>query len=342
MIYCNYDKNLTPSSSERLPAVEKLQASAVAVVLDQSVLMIRYILSTLLPSKPAQLFIQTGLKWDRDNCSGMAAALSYHALFSLFPMLLVILSSIGFLMGPNTEAFQSIREVVQRFLPPEAHDLVKGTIIALNKSSVGAGIVGFGLLIFSASTVFAVLNQSVNRIWRSTSSTPRSESIRRTVLSFLINKLSSFLLVLGTALLLLTSLISSLVIKTILELVATFQKTFSFIQIDELLLTRALHVGSSFLVLMLAASVLLKILPSVYVGWQDVWLSALFTALLLVGLQQLVSSSVITIGSHFLSYGVIGSVMILLTWIYLTCSIFLIACEFSYVYAHLFGSRRDR
>jgi uncharacterized BrkB/YihY/UPF0761 family membrane protein len=66
------------------------------------------------------------------------------------------------------------------------------------------------------------------------------------------------------------------------------------------------------------------------------------TALLLVGLQQLVSNSIITIGSHFLSYGAIGSVMILLLWIYLTCQIFFIGCEFSYVYAHLFGSRRHR
>jgi membrane protein len=81
-------------------------------------------------------------------------------------------------------------------------------------------------------------------------------------------------------------------------------------------------------------------LPSIHVAWGDVWISALFVALLLVGLQQLVSNSVISIGSHFLSYGVIGAVMILLLWIFLTCQIFLFGCVFSYVYAHLFGSRR--
>lgn len=304
--------------------------------------MIRYIRATILPSKPAQLLIQTGLKWQQDDCSGMAAALAYHALFSLFPMLLVVLSVIGSLIGPNTEAFQSIKKVVERFLPPEVHDLVRGTVVALNQSSAGAGIIGFGLLIFTASTVFAVMNHSVNKIWRSPNPTSESESIRRTVLSFLINKLLFFLLVLGTALLLLTSLISSIVIKIIHELVATFQKNFSFIQVDELQLTKGLQVGSSFLILALATCILFKILPSVYVGWRDVWLGALLTALLLVGLQQLVSNSVIVIGSYFLSYGVIGSVMILLMWIYLTCEIFLVGCEFSYVYAHLFGSRRRR
>jgi membrane protein len=304
--------------------------------------MIRYLRATILPSKPAQLLIKTGLKWQQDDCSGMAAALSYYALFSLFPMLLAILSIVGSLIGPNTEAFQHIQEVVERFLPPEVHDLVKGTVIALNKSSVGAGIIGFGLLLFAARTVFAVLSSSVNKIWRSRTPTPESISIRQSVLAFFVNQLLAFLLVLGTAVLLLTSLISNIVIRTILNLIATFQQAFSLIQVDELQLTKSLQSGSSFLILALAAGILFKILPSVYVGWRDVWLAALLTAFLLVGLQQLVSNSVIAIGGNFLSYGVIGSVMILLLWIYLTCEIFLLGCEFSYVYTHLFGSRRQR
>ncbi|MBV9390057.1 MAG: YihY/virulence factor BrkB family protein [Chroococcidiopsidaceae cyanobacterium CP_BM_ER_R8_30] len=304
--------------------------------------MLRYIRSTILPSKPAQLLIQTGLKWDQDNCPGMAAALSYFALFSLFPILLVILSIIGLLIRPNTEASQYIQEAVERFLPPEVHDLVKETVIALNENSVGAGIIGFSLLLWAASAVFAVLRSSVNKIWQSPSRATEVGSVPRMVLFFVANKLFSFLLVLGTALLLLASLISSIVIKTILELTATFQETFSFIQVDELQLTKGLQASSSFLILALATCILFKILPSVYVGWRDVWLGALLTALLLVGLQQLVSNSVITIGSHFLSYGVIGSVMILLLWIFLTCQIFLFGCVFSYIYAHLFGSRRHR
>jgi membrane protein len=302
--------------------------------------MLQYIRSTLLPSKPAQLLIQTGLKWDQDNCPGMAASLSYFALFSLFPMLLVLLSIIGSLIAPDTEAFQSIQTVVERFLPPEVHDLVKGTVIALNENSVGAGIIGFGLLLWAASSVFAILRSSVNKIWQSPSRASEVGSVPKMVLFFVANKLFSFLLVLGTALLLLASLVSNIAIKTILKLVATFQETFSFIQVDELQLTRGLQTGSSFLILALACCILFKILPSVYVGWRDVWLSALLTALLLVGLQQLVGNSVITIGSHFLSYGVIGSVMILMLWIFLTCQIFLFGCVLSYVYARLFGSRR--
>lgn len=304
--------------------------------------MMQYIRSTLLPSKPAQLLIQTGLKWDQDNCPGMAASLSYFALFSLFPILMVILSIIGVLIEPNTEAFQTIQKAIERYLPPEVHDLIKETVIALNQNSVGAGIIGFILLLWAASSVFAILRSSVNKIWRSPSRVSETGSITKMVLFFVANKLFSFLLVLGTALLLLSSLISSIAIKTILKLVANFQETFAFIEVDELQLTRGLQTSSSFLILALAFCVLFKILPAVPVNWRDVWLGALLTALLLVGLQQLVSNSVISIGSHFLSYGVIGGVMILLLWIFLTCQIFLFGCVFSYVYAHLFGSYRHR
>jgi membrane protein len=304
--------------------------------------MLEYVRSTILPSKPVQLLIKTGLKWDQDNCPGMAASLSYFALFSLFPMLLVILGVIGWLIGPNTEVFHAIKDAAQRFLPPEVHELVGSTMVSLNENSVGAGIVGFFLLLFAASAVFGVLRSSVNRIWRSPSRVTEAGSVVKMVLFFVFNKLLAFLLVLGSALLLLTSLISDIVIKTILELVTNFGETFAFIQVDELKLSRGLEAGSSFLILALTACILFKILPSIYVGWRDVWLSALLTSGLLVGLQQLVGNSVITIGSHFLSYGVIGSVMILMLWIFLTFQIFLFGCVLSYVYAHMFGSRRNR
>lgn len=304
--------------------------------------MIQYIRSNILPSKPAQLLIQTVMKWDQDNGPGMSASLSYFALFSLFPMLLVLLSILGSFIGPNTDAFQSIKDVVERFLPPEVHDLIKDTVLALNENSVGAGIIGFIILLWTASSVFAILRSSVNKIWQSPSRASETGSVPQMVLFFIANKLFSFLLVLGTAFLLLSSLMANIIIKTILKLVASFQEFFAFLKIDELQLTNGLQTSSSFLILALAICILYKILPAVYVSWRDIWLASLLTTSLLIGLQQLVSNSVISIGSHFLSYGVIGSVMILLLWIFLTCQIFLFGCVFSYVYAHIFGTRRNK
>lgn len=302
--------------------------------------MLQFIRSTILPSKPAQLLIQSGMKWNRDDCSGMAASLSYFALFSLFPTLLVLLSVLGAWIRPGSTEFRQIQNAVEQFLPPEVHNLVKSTVVALNENSVGAGIIGFGLLLWSASSVFTILRDSVNKIWRSPEETPPNRSISKLILFFVANRLFSFVLVLGTGLVLVSALLINIIIRTILNLVQTFEGTFSLIRVDQLQLDRGLQTGSAFLILSITLCILFKILPTIYVNWNDVWLGALLTAGLFVGLQQLVSNSVISIGSHFLSYGAIGSVMILLLWIFLTGQIFLFGCVFTYTYAHLFGSRR--
>jgi membrane protein len=304
--------------------------------------MLQYLRSSVLPSKPVQLLLQTGMKWDQDNCPGMAASLSYFALFSLFPLLLVLLSVMGLLIGPNTQAFQQIESAIATFLPSEVHELIKGTLIALNENSVGAGLIGSGFLLWTASAVFAILRSSVNRIWRSPSRATESGSVHQMVLFVVLNKLFSFLLVLGTAALLLSSLVMRIAIQTILGLVTMFQEKLPLITIDELKLTEGLQTSSSFLLVAIATCLLFKILPTVFVAWKDVWLGALITASGVIGLQQLAGSSVISLGSNFVSYGVIGSVMILLMWIFLTFQIFLFGCVFTYIYAHLFGSRRNQ
>jgi len=296
----------------------------------------------LLPSRPVQLLIQTGLKWDRDNCPGMAAALSYYALFSLFPLLLVILSIVGALIGPETHSFLYVQKLIVRDLPPGVHDMVVGTILALNQNSVGAGIVGFSLLFFTASTLFAVLRQSVNKIWESPARISEAGSIPQMVLFFILNKLVAYLLVLATALLLLASLVANLLIRAVIGVLNHFQEHLDFIQqVDELLLTRGLQVSSSVFSLSVTLCVIFKLLPTVRPQWRDVWLGAILTAFMLVGLQQFATGGVVSVFSKFLSYGVIGSVMILMLWIFLACQIVFVGCEFSYVYAHLYGSRRS-
>ncbi len=301
-----------------------------------------FLSSRVLPLRPVQLVIQTGLKWDRDNCTGMAAALSYFALFSLFPLLLVILSIVGALIGPETQAFEYIQKLIVRDLPPAVQEVVVGTVIALNENSVGAGLVGFSLLFFTASKLFAILRQSVNKIWESPARISEAGSIPRMVLFFILNKLVAYLLVLATALLLLVSFVANTFIRAVIDLVNRFQENVAFIQqMDELLLTRGLQAGTSVVILSVTLCILFKLLPTVRPQWRDVWLGAILTAFMLVGLQKLATGGVVSVFSKFLSYGAIGSVMILLLWVFMACQIVFVGCEFSYVYAKLYGSRGE-
>ncbi len=296
----------------------------------------------IIQSKPVQLIIQTLLKWQQDECSEMGAALAYHAIFSLFPLLLVILSLVGGLLGSDTDVYNQIIRLAKSSLPPSAYSLVVNTLFHLNSSSVGAGLIGFALLLFAASNVFGALDRFVDKIWQAQKVQPAHNNLLLSVLNFVKGKLYAFGLVLGTAILLLFSLVSRIAIEVIHNFVDEFNQSINFISIDTLLLIEGLQKGAIFLLLSLGIMVLFKILPSAQIAWGDVWLGALITTALIRLLQYLVRNSIVQIGSQFLSYGVVGSVMILLLWIYLTCQLFFLGCEFTYVYAHLVGSRRQK
>ena len=135
------------------------------------------------------------------------------------------------------------------------HDLVEGTIIALSASNTEAGMIGFGLLLLSASVFFTNLRNSVNLIWRSPRRTSETGSVWQRLLFSIANQLFSFLLVLGNALLLLASLFSSIFIHSILQLIAAIRGT-PFVQADAVYLTKQLQFSSSFLILAIAGCVL--------------------------------------------------------------------------------------
>ena len=304
--------------------------------------MITFLKTQLLPRRATQLLLQTFAKWQQDRCLEMGAALSYYALFSLFPIFLVVTSILGFLLGPETDVFNQILKLARDFLPPESLAIVEDTMVQLNQGSVQAGIVGFLLLFLAASSVFGALDRSVDKIWKATKDEVESDSLWSTAISFVGKKLIAFGLVISTAAFLLLSLLSNLVIRIVMQIITKMDRTLAIFELNDLLIARVLQISSSFLVVALAVLLLLRFLPSTPTRWNDLWPSALLTTSLLLGLQQMVSHNVIQIGAQYNSYGVIGGVMILMLWIYFTCQIFFLGCEFSYVYAHLFGSRRHR
>ncbi len=303
--------------------------------------MIKFFKKTVAQSNIVRLFFRTSVKWQRDRCLEMGAALAYYALFSIFPIFLVILSVFGFVTGPNTDAYNQILALTQESLPPTAYDIIESTLVNLNRSSVGAGIVGFSLLLFTASGVFGALNRALDIIWKVPEEKYQDRHIVAAIFDFFKKKIVSFVLVLSTSSLLFLSLASNIAIKVVLRLLRRFSDQVTFIRIDEALLLNIFQLGFSFLSLMLVVMILFKLLPDTRIAWGDVWLGAFLTSSMLVILQQLVSNSVIHIGSHFQSYGVVGGVMVLMLWLYLTCQFFFWGSAFTYVYAHMFGSRRS-
>lgn len=303
---------------------------------------VQFLRDRILPSKFVQLFIQTAMKWQKDECLEMGAALAYYALFSLFPICLVVLSILGFLLGPETDIYAQLLAVAKNILPAEPYKMVKDTLLNLNQSSVGAGLVGFLLLFLTASKIFEALNRSVDKIWGIDSKVETEKKLKHKAIDFLKDKILAFFLVLGTVFVLLISMLSNVAIKVILEVIDQFKNLVIGIEVDNLLLIKSLQLGISFFLILSVIMGLFKILPSRRVHWQDIGLGAFMTVSLLMLLQSLVSNGFIQIGEQFRAYGVIGNVMVLLLWIYLVFQIFFLGCEFSVVYSQLFGSDREK
>ncbi|MDA0866811.1 MAG: YihY/virulence factor BrkB family protein [Cyanobacteria bacterium] len=293
----------------------------------------------LLKSKPVVLIVQTVMKWQRDECWEIGAALSYYALFSLFPIFLVVLSVFGAFIGPTSQVYDQVLDFSQSSLPPAAHTLVKDTLLHLNRNSVSAGIVSFLLVFFTASSVFGALTRAMNKIWHVHLAATHGSGIQSAINTFLRNRFLAFVLVFSSAALMVVSLVSKIVIEVILDLILNLDNVVKFTQLDDLLLLRTLQGLTTYLILSMVLMVLFKVLPSTRIAWRDVWLGGVVSTGLFMLLQHLVSNSIIQMGEQFLSYGVIGSVMILMLWIFFAFQILLLGSEMTYVYAHLLGSR---
>ncbi len=287
-----------------------------------------------------KLIAGTVLKWQQDDCLEMGAALAYYALFSMFPMILVSLSIVGFLIGPSTDAYNAVLNFAQETLPPDAFPIVQTTLIQFHTGSTSASIVGFSILLFTASGFFGALSRSFDKIWHTKPQHHRFDGMGEVAFIFLWRRFLAFLLVIGATGLIFLSLLSNIAIDAVTKILEGVHQWVTVVGLDQVQLLAWLRLGVSFVTLTLVVMVLYKTLPSTRVAWRDVWLGAFLTAVLWLILQQLISNSVISLGSQFRSYGVISGVMVLMLWIYLTSQIFFLGGEFTYVYAHMFGSRR--
>ncbi|GAB4143632.1 MAG: hypothetical protein Fur0046_20800 [Cyanobacteria bacterium J069] len=296
-------------------------------------------------SRVFQLFFLAILKWQKDNCLDMGATLSYHALFSLFPLLLLSLSLLGSLLGRNAQIYSGLQNLLQEALPPEAYRIVESVVqVQQGQESLSIGLLGLVFLLVAASNFFYSLDRAFDKIWGVAFQPEPGQSPGQILRVLLRKKAFSVMLVIATAPLLFVSLVSDLLVQIGLDLLEKTGGTKSFLEplgIDSIEVVWALQGLFSFLILALIIMILFRILPSTNVTWGDVWLGALLTAMLLLVLQYLVHNSVVSLGDRFQSYGVVGRVMVLMFWMYLTSQIFFLGGELTYIYAQLFGSRRS-
>ncbi|MCA0239327.1 MAG: YihY/virulence factor BrkB family protein [Proteobacteria bacterium] len=271
---------------------------------------------------------QAAEAWLDDRCTSLGAALSYYTLFSMAPLLLIVVSVAGLLFGADA-ARGEVAAQLEGLLGGPGAAAVQELLASVNwpAGSALATVTGLVLMLIGATTVFAELQGTLDHIWRAPAQPLGGWW------AFFRARVLSFGLILGVGFLLIVSLLASAAMAALrtwwLPYVADWQVVVDLI-------------GSIFdfaLVTVLFA-LIYKLMPRVRIAWSDVWVGAVVTAALFAVGRQLIGLYIGrgAVGSGF---GAAGSLVAVLVWVYYSAQIFLFGAEFTWVFAHRVGSRRD-
>ena len=261
-------------------------------------------------------------EWSEDKVSRMAAALAFYTVFSLTPLALIAVAVAG-LFFTREAAIDELLDQMKFLVGPSGADALR--LLIDNAPERGesrvASVLGIGMVIFLATSVFAELKESLNTIWEV--QTKRGLSI----ISTLRTQLLSFAMVLVVGFLLLVSLVASAVLS------AAGRYVSGLLPVGWI---GAAHFAVSLVAVTVLFALIYKVLPDVYVHWRDVWMGAVFTAVLFVVGKSLFGIYLghSTVGS---SFGAAGSLVIVVLWTYYSAQILLFGAEMTQVHARIRG-----
>jgi membrane protein len=268
------------------------------------------------------LLKQTVQEWLQDKTPQLGAALAYYTVFSLAPLILVLLAIVGVIFRDDPAgAWDKITQQMSYFLDPSALRVVQN--IAQKASQPGkstiATIIGIALALFGASGVFGQLQDALNTIWGVKAKPARG------IWGFLRNRFLSFAMVAGICFLLLVSLAVEALLKG-------FSHYVQSVLPGGLVVALAVYLIFDFAAVVLLFAMIFKFLPDVKIQWRDVWAGAVMTAILF-GIGKWLLGLYLGSGAAGSAYGAASSLITLLLWVYYSSQILLFGAEFTQVYA---------
>jgi membrane protein len=260
-----------------------------------------------------------------DNCVKLSASLSYYTIFSLPPLIIIVISLSGIFFGKEAitgEVYGQISGLIGASAAQAIQDIISRVIVS--RSTFLAAVIGGIALFIGATGTFAEIQDSINTIWQ------LKAKPKRGWIKWVINRLLSFSLIVSMSFLLMVSLFVSAVLDMFS---ARMQHYFAMLTVQVFFVLNLLMV---FIVIAVLFTVIFKTLPDGKVNFWDALKGACFTAFLFmlgkfaIG-AYLGNSNITTI------YGAAGSVVVVLLWVYYSSIILYFGAEFTKVYAHMYG-----
>src|SRR5213082_282602 len=268
------------------------------------------------------LLKQTFSEWLEDKAPQLGAALAYYTIFSLAPLVLVLLAAVGLIFRNDPGgAWNKITEQMSYFLDKSAVEVVQNIAqkAAQPNKSVLATIIGVLLALFGASGVFGQLQDALNTIW-GVKAKPGGG-----IWGFLRSRFLSFTMIGGVCFVLLVSLTLESVLKA-------FSHYVQSVLPGGIIIAMAVYLIFDFAVVVLLFAMIFKFLPDVKIQWRDVWIGAVMTAIFF-GVGKWALGLYLGSGAAGSAYGAASSLITLLLWVYYSSQILLFGAEFTQFYA---------
>ena len=266
------------------------------------------------------------MAWIDDFAPSMGAAISYYTVFSLAPLLVIVIAVAGAVFGREAVQGEIVGQL-QGLIGREGAIAVQGLIKSASEPAKGlvAGIISIGVLLVGATTVFAELQSALDRIWH----VPEKEKPSG-LWAVLRARVLSFGLILGLAFLLMVSL-------SISAGISAFGSFASGLLPGWEVLLQGVNMALAVGITTVLFAMIFKFMPSVEIDWKDVWVGAGVTAVLFEVGKFAIGLYLGKSGVNE-SFAAAGSLVVLLAWVYYAAQIFLLGAEFTKVYSDDNGS----
>ena len=268
-----------------------------------------------------ELLKATVSEWRRDQASLMAAALAYYTVFSLAPLLIIVIAIAGSVFGEQAAKGELVTQI-QGVIGKDGAQLIQTAIENASQLDPSQGpiptLINIGFLLSGATVVFGQLQNSLNRIWEVQPKPGNG------IIQFLRKRFLSFSIVLVIAFLLLVSLVISTMLVILGNYLRGLIPGFTY-------LWQFLNFIVSFSIVTLLFAMIFKILPDAKIAWKDVWMGAAITAVLF-NIGKSLLGLYLGHTSFASAYGAAGSLVIILTWVFYSAQILFLGAEFTQVY----------
>ena len=271
------------------------------------------------------LLIDAGSEFNEDNAIKLSASLAFYTIFSIGPLLLVVITLMGFFYKKaeaTTQVFDQLSMLVGKSGAAQLRSILDN--ISNQNNTTLFGVIGVIILVFGATGIFTEIQSSINYIW-SIKATPK-----RSWLKYITDRLLSFSLIIGIGFL----MVVTLIINVGVDLVTTRMQ--AYLGDTYIILIQGVNILLLLAIVICLFAVIYKVLPDATISWKDALIGASFTGLLFL-IGKFLISYYLGSSSSINMYGAAASIIILLSWVYYISIILYFGAEFTKVYAMKWG-----